>query len=774
MQSKLPLILIFVVQYFSFSQYIDVQDNYSAQQLVENILINSPCANVSNFSASGWQDDRSYGYFSNTSEEFPFQEGVLLSTGRAASAEGPNTSLLSEGNSAWQGDADLETAIGESNTVNATVLEFDFLPIADKMIFEYVFSSEQYYGYNNPNQCNYSDGFAFLLKEAESQENYENLAVVPGTTIPVKITTIRGEGTICPAANQQFFDTFNGTEHPTNFNGQTNVLRAEANVTPGVLYHIKLVIADQENSLYDSAIFLGGGTFDVETDIGSDRLFATGNPLCFGEILELDATYSGNNQYQWYRNGTLLPGENDPTYTITQEGLYEVEIQLENSNCDINGTISIEYEEPITLQNTTLIQCEESNSGYAVFNLFDAQEQIIDGNNNLQLEAFFTNQQSAENNTNPIQNPASFENTSINQVVYARAALQTGCYAIAAVTLNTTTSFFAPYELVNCSLSNNPAVAAFDLAEVIIDLQNEYGLNLQVSFHENLNSALEGSSGLNSPFLNTTPVMQTIFARLTENGNCAGIVPVYLTVIPSPQFSGPGELTYCLNTFPEPITLDSGVIGNDSDFSFNWSTGAFTPTIEVNEPGVYEVEVSYTYNYNGTDYTCSSSRTITVSGSELPSLSYELSGNYGDQTITINAEGNGNYLYALNNPDGPFQESNVFENLSGGIYTVYVIDLNGCGVKSLNTFVVGFPNYFTPNSDGINDYWTVKGVDLRNNLIKNLVIFDRYGKILHWIDFSSFGWDGTYRGRPLTSSDYWFKATFKDGSIYRGHFTLKR
>ncbi|GGD91205.1 T9SS type B sorting domain-containing protein [Planktosalinus lacus] len=774
MRFKLPLFLFVLIQNFCFSQYIEVQDTFSAQQLVENILINSPCANVSNFSATGWQENRSYGYFSNTSEGFPFQEGIILSTGKAVSAEGPNNSLLSEGNNSWQGDADLETAIGESNSVNATVLEFDFMPIADKMIFEYVFSSEQYYGYNNPNQCNYSDGFAFLLKEVNSQENYDNLAVVPGTNIPVKITTIRGEGTICPAANQQFFDTFNGTEHPTNFNGQTNVLRAEANVTPGVLYHIKLVIADQENSLYDSAIFLGGGTFDVETDIGSDRLFATGNPLCFGENLELDASYTGNNQYQWFRNGSILPGETNPTYTITQDGFYEVEIVLENSNCDINGTISVEYEEPITLQNITLIQCEEANSGYAVFNLYDAQEQIIDGNNNLQLEAFFTSQQNAENNTNSIQNPTSFANTSVNQVVYARAALQTGCSSIAGVTLSTTTSFYTPFELVNCSLPNNPSVASFNLSEIILDLQNEYGLNLQVSFHEDLNEALEGSNELTSPFINTNPVMQTIYARLTENGNCSGIVPVYLTVIPSPQFSGPEEMTYCLNTFPEPIILDSGVIGDVSDFSFRWNTGAFTPTVQVNEPGVYEVEVSYTYNYNGTNYTCTSTRTITVIASELPNLNYELSGKYGNQTVTINAEGSGNYLYALNNPDGPFQESNVFENLSGGIYTVYVIDLNGCGVKSLKVFVVGFPNYFTPNCDGVNDYWTVKGVNLRDNLIKNLVIFDRYGKILHWLDFSSYGWDGTNRGRPLPSSDYWFKATFEDGSIYGGHFTLKR
>ncbi len=285
MRLFVPFLVALLYTNFASSQTIEVQDNFTAQQLVEDVLINSPCANVSNFSVSGWDEFSSYGYFSAGSSDFPFQEGVLLTTGKAISAVGPNNSLLSEGSTTWQGDIDLEQSIGESNTINATVLEFDFLPIANKIIFEYIFSSEQYFDYNNPNQCNFSDGFAFLLREANSQNQYQNLAVVPGTNIPVKVTTIRGEGTICQPANPQFFDAYNGIEHPTNYSGQTNILRAEALVNPGTLYHIKLVIADQENPFYDSAIFLGGGSFAVENDLGPDRLFATGNALCFGENL---------------------------------------------------------------------------------------------------------------------------------------------------------------------------------------------------------------------------------------------------------------------------------------------------------------------------------------------------------------------------------------------------------------------------------------------------------------------------------------------------------
>ena len=98
-------------------------------------------------------------------------------------------------------------------------------------------------------------GFAFLLKEA-SATSYQNLALVPGTTIPVRVNTVRGSGTICPAANQTYFDAFNTGTYPTTYDGQTKILTAQAAVIPGTLYHIKLVNADEGNARFDSGIFL--------------------------------------------------------------------------------------------------------------------------------------------------------------------------------------------------------------------------------------------------------------------------------------------------------------------------------------------------------------------------------------------------------------------------------------------------------------------------------------------------------------------------------------
>ena len=287
----------------TFGQYITVTDNFTAQDLVENRLINSPCANVSNFSVSGgnFGSQQSFGYFTADGSNFPFADGVVLSTGKAVSATGPNNSILSDGDTSWSGDDDLENALGVSNSINATVLEFDFISLSNKISFDYIFSSEQYLTDPRSNQCNFTDGFAFLLKEVGSTNAYQNLALIPNTTIPVRVNTVRGPGTICPEANESYFGGFNGNEHPTNFNGQTAIMQAQATVIPGKLYHIKLVVADQGNNLYDSAIFLGGGSFKFEKDLGPDQLIVTNNPVCQNNTFPLDATEPGTNSYKWFK-----------------------------------------------------------------------------------------------------------------------------------------------------------------------------------------------------------------------------------------------------------------------------------------------------------------------------------------------------------------------------------------------------------------------------------------------------------------------------------------
>ena len=109
-----------------------------------------------------------------------------------------------------------------------------------------------------------------------------------------------------------------------------------------------------------------------------------------------------------------------------------------------------------------------------------------------------------------------------------------------------------------------------------------------------------------------------------------------------------------------------------------------------------------------------------------------------------------------------------------GFHTVYVRDINGCGITEQLISVLGFPKYFTPNGDGFNDRWKVYGVDVNFNTDIDVKIFDRFGKLLKEQNNLSPGWDGTFNGYMLPSDDYWFLITFEDGRTYRGHFALVR
>jgi len=428
---KKIIFILFTLSFtVSFSQNITVNDSFSPQQLVENILVNSGCVSVSNFSASGGNfgtGELSYGYFNANGSAFPFQEGILLSTGKVNSAVGPNSNFSDDGNNmGWNGDSDLNLALGLSNTFNATTLEFDFVPNANNISFEYIFSSEQYLSNPQPNQCNFTDGFAFLLKEATAS-SYQNLALIPGTNTPVRVNTVRGSGTICPSANDAYFDAFNTGNYPTTYDGQTKVLTAQSVVTPGTLYHIKLVIADEGNGRFDSGIFLRAGSFISEKDLGVDRLIATGNPLCNNEVLTLNATQAGATNYQWYQNGNPV-GTNSSTYNVTSAGTYSVEIGI-NATCTLTGSIKIEYAPNLVVIKDVFEICDAGNDGVETFDLATIKTQIF---SNLPAN-FIVDFYNSTTSTTPL--PSSITTSTAQQIIYARITNIQNCYGNIPITL---------------------------------------------------------------------------------------------------------------------------------------------------------------------------------------------------------------------------------------------------------------------------------------------------------------------------------------------------
>ncbi|MCB0442707.1 MAG: T9SS type B sorting domain-containing protein, partial [Flavobacterium sp.] len=118
-----------------------------------------------------------------------------------------------------------------------------------------------------------------------------------------------------------------------------------------------------------------------------------------------------------------------------------------------------------------------------------------------------------------------------------------------------------------------------------------------------------------------------------------------------------------------------------------------------------------------------------------------------------------------------FQDSPVFTNVSAGEYIITIRDLNGCDNSFESIVVLDYPKFFTPNGDGVNDYWKIENL---NQPTARIFIFNRYGKFLKQISPDGIGWDGNFLGTQLPASDYWFSLYLENGRIVKGHFSLKR
>ena len=784
MKQILALSALLVTLSITSQNIVVDSQTYTPQQLIENILIDSDCitnVTVTNVVGGNFNNaDQSYGFFDATGTTFPFQSGVVLSTGRLANVEGPNNTLSDDNATDWVGDLDLEDALNETGTINATILEFDFTSVATQVSFRYIFASEEYQE-NNSNSCLFSDVFGFLIRPAVGQNQYENIALVPDTNIPVKATTVTpGVPGSCPPENETYFGSYNGANAPINFNGQTAILTATANVIPNQSYHVKLVIADEQNFRYDSAVFLEAGSFQLSSDLGPNRLMATGNALCEGDTLNLNVNEAGSPPYNWFRNGVSVQSTpagciNCGNYLVTESGTYTVEVEL-NNTCISYGEVVIEYAQIPVGENATLVECDSNLDGLTTYNLFDAENDLLSSDTSAAITSFFLTEADALANSNAIPNTTSFNNTIPSQTVYARLINPANCSAVAELELQTSNNIVNIPDLGGCDGEIIDGFATFILSDIEESVLSQIPTNSQFTYYETEADALSETNALANTYVNTSIASQTIFVKINNSNNsqCFGIATANLVVLPSPILEDDASVFYCLNSFPETLTLLGGVVNDlPNNYFYQWFidgtfTNVTTSFYEINEVGNYTVVVT---DPNG----CSSSRTINVVPSETALIeAINSEGISPNNTINVSVSGSGFYEYALDDSNGFYQESNSFTNISEGLHIIYVKDRNGCGIVEETISVLGFPKFFTPNGDNQNDTWRVIGTSTQFNQIQNVKIFNRYGKLITVQTVLSGGWDGTFNGNILPSDDYWYIAKFLDGKAYTGHFTLRR
>lgn len=752
----------------SNAQYIVVDDTKSGQELVENILINSSCANVSNIQVNGDFSSigqNSYGYFNSGSSSFPFTEGVVLSTWSSTNSEGPFIKTRGGGASDWKGDLDLDQSLGIKST-NATSIEFDFTPLTNFLSFNYIFASNEYQDYF---PCLFSDGFAFLIKEKGSPENYKNIAVLPGTTTAVSSTNVHplikdfnsSEGIKpgCPAINQNYFNGFNSFNSPVNYSGQTVVLTAQTNVTAGKTYHIKLVIADDKEEYYDSAVFLEAGSFSSKINLGEDRLLANNNPVCFGEKLILDTQLPATNTYKWYKDNIEIPLETGPTYQVVASGNYKVEVAF-SAGCSVSEAIKIEYTPEINLKNTTLVQCDDDNDNITTYNLTKVDLILKNGISGLSDVTYYESLAEASAQINPILNPTFYKNKTPNQILFARVSNSFGCVNYATVGLLISNNVIPIQNPISACDDDSDGIYSFDLNEQVSpQILKGLPAGLIVSYYLNEADAVLEKNTLSNQFSNTIPNQQTILARIINGPDCFQIIPITLIVntFTPPNFED--ETVFLCNGSTDNLMVDSGFL------SYLWNTGNTSNTIKINASGNYSVTVTDTNGCEKTKkYIVKPSDIATITGTQIN----DFSGN--GNTVIIEYSGIGDYEFSI---DGfYYQNSPSFEEVPAGSYLAYVRDKNGCGLATpLAFYVMDYPKFFTPNGDGFNDFWRIKNISLFPNSV--LTIFDRYGKLLKQLNSPNNGWDGTFNGLALPSDDYWFELMINDKKI-KGHFSLKR
>ncbi len=409
---RILLPLLFFVFQLSFSQGIKVDTlALSVPELVQNVLLQSSCSEISNFKFSS---HRGIGQFTNTNPEFPITNGIILRNGLASYSEGIYTGNNLSSRATSASDADLQTITnnnGQSGTINdVTYLQFDFTPLSNNFSFDFLFASNEYGDY----QCGFNDVFAFILTDLTTNTQ-TNLAVIPGTTTPVSVKYIRDNtyNSSCLSANANLFGRYNVNKAATsaiNMNGQTVLLTATSPVIPNRKYRIKLAIGDNVDENYDSAVFIKGGSFTTATDLGANRT------ICQGETFTLNSGLGPEYSFKWQLDGVDIPGETKSSLSISKSGTYKVIATF--GGCEITDDVKIR---DLKVKSTKDLVVCNTNQPLYTYDLTQNDLVSLGLNSNDYDLKYFDSLANATANSNPIPdaNLKTFQSPG-NQTIYIK------------------------------------------------------------------------------------------------------------------------------------------------------------------------------------------------------------------------------------------------------------------------------------------------------------------------------------------------------------------
>lgn len=742
--------------------------------LVQEVLLGGGCISAFNVKFTGDPSQLSY-FEKQTDLDIGFSSGLMLTTGDSDFVYGPNDSgseTQAPGGNSLDGDPDLDELNPSYQTNDAAVLEFDFIPSEPNVSFKYVFGSEEYNEFVN---SSYNDVFGFFLSGPGISGPYSNssvnIALIPGTSTPVSINNVNN------GLNSSYYEDNTGGMSSiieTQLDGCTVTLTAEfTGLEKCELYHIKLGVADAGDHVLDSAVFLEANSFTDGSDV---------DVVSFGAVPGTKTVYEGcKNGYFFFERGDGIDINTDMTLLFKTAGSAIPGVDYEPLPASITipaGDTAIVlfvtvYEDNITEGlETVSIKLDEVECGcttipiLATLVVYDnlaidaVPAQTICPGGSAQLDATGAvsyewsppDGLSCTNCPNPVASPSK---TTMYKVVGTDTL---GCKATDSVMVY---------------LANVPYIPNISIdTSLCIDGEAKIKLN-NLSPISNYQYLWSPATGLDNPkSLGATATITgdiTYTLTITNQQGCTGTQTVTINVDPVVLEFDLKDVSICPD---EQAILDAS--GNYS--TWLWSNGETTPTISVSQSGEYSVTV--TDKISGCDV--SDFANVTIYAPPTPTLGGDtlfFSGNTA--TIFVN-ETYATYTW----DDDKGQTTQSITVTKPGTYTVTVTDANGCEAKNsitvaeipLETFL--FPNAFSPNNDGLNDYFNIKAQ--AGIKTASMRIYDRWGNLVFSTDnlIGSNGWDGNRNSSPVSAGVYVFAGTAQlnngDLQTFKGNITLLR
>ena len=336
----IPTFILFFTSQLKAQMVID--NTITINDLVNDYLVgdNVELFNITFNGVAGDQVFLNAGSFDATNSNIPIEYGIVLCPCDVTYIENSSVGELT-GNAPVFSDEDLLT-LADPNIIQPTeyaVLEFDFIPQGEIVLFRYVFSSEEY-----PNfVCSqYNDAFGFFISgpgiNGPYTNNAENIAIIPGTDLPVAINTVNdgnpaspGNEAGCPEGgldnSEYFIVNYNMPPPATSMNGFTVTLEASATVQCGEMYHLKMAISNVSDGALDSGVFLESGSFGAIPIVQIDIDTPTDSSLV-GEGCQIDfifdrLLFAEADTVELFVEGTAQNGvdfETLPQYIIFEAG----------------------------------------------------------------------------------------------------------------------------------------------------------------------------------------------------------------------------------------------------------------------------------------------------------------------------------------------------------------------------------------------------------------------------------------------------------------------